>query len=336
MGKDILVVLKTLSIVFLRKKVLTIIFIVLAIPSMIITTYNLISNTFTEETTYLYKSIYQDGNVFITPQIYGGNTNCTPLRFFYTKIMLKDMNLTTPIIVLDKETYIKYTRYWPRKNIARNKTILVSIPSIYKDTYGLKLGEELSICNGNNCYKERISLIHKSRGVLDSAIILVTTSGKNNEIPNMGREYCIISTNNYTVEELTRPFTKTLTMIQEETTILLTLAYFPIMLLGLAKIKRYMDKETCILYELGVSEKNLRMSIVFILMVLGILICIYGVSLATLITHLSLWILRLYGIILVSRPLPEPTTISPYIALFMTIYLIAAIIVFGKRNGVET
>ncbi|RLG87907.1 MAG: hypothetical protein DRO16_05570, partial [Thermoprotei archaeon] len=63
---------------------------------------------------------------------------------------------------------------------------------------------------------------------------------------------------------------------------------------------------------------------------------IYGVSLATLITHLSLWILRLYGIILVSRPLPEPTTISPYLAIFTTIYLIAAIIVFGKHSGVET
>jgi len=70
MGKDILVVLKTLSLMFLRKKVLTIIFIVLAIPAMIITTYNLISNTFTEETTHLYKSIYQDGNLLITPQMY--------------------------------------------------------------------------------------------------------------------------------------------------------------------------------------------------------------------------------------------------------------------------
>ncbi len=333
MKKSMRVVLGTLFLLFFRKRTLTIMFIVLAIPAMIMTAYTLISNTLTEEAGYLYKTVEQGKNLFIAANTLRESINCTSLRLLYAKTMFKNKSLTSPIIIMDKEAYIKYTRYWPRKALEDNKTILVSIPSIYRTTYDLKLGEEITICRNNYCYGTRIDLIHRGQSILNSAIILVLVNETINDTYNTSREYCIISTSNNLVEKITTPLTKTLTMIQRETAILLTLAYFPIMLLGLKKIKKHMSREYRVLYEIGVSEKTLRINIALALMILGGLITTYGVFLATLIMHLSFWILRLYGIILVSRPLPEPATHFPYIALSMFLYFIAAIIVFSKNNG---
>ena len=334
MVESLRVVLYTLFLVFIRKKVLGILFIILTVPVAIEASYTLVTNTLVEETIYMYKSIERGKGLLIITNTPEENTNCTDTHLYYSKIVFKNNTITAPIITMNKETYIEVTKYWPRKALENNKTIYVSIPSIYKVIYGLKPGEKIHICQGNTCRVETIDLIHIGKGALGSSIIIVTT---NKSINYMGKEYCIAKIGNNLLEEkIANPLIKSLSGIQAETTILLTLAYFPIMLLGFKKIKKYTSREYNILYELGVSEKTLRTGIVSILAVLGIIICLYGVFLATLLTHLSLWILRLYGIIIVSRPLPDPISLSPYIALLLSLYCVAAIIVFTRREDERT
>lgn len=314
-----------LLLVFIRRNILLLLFLVISIPTSIAILYSLISPIFTEETSNILSFFSGRESIVLLDRAIPTN-KCIEIYITNTLIVSSNKSLYTNTFLLDIESYRKFfNSYITSENIS------IFIGQFLSSALGIGKGSIIDICFENICKSYRVLDVVRS-SFTSSSILLVY----NNTMPISGvtkRYYlCRQSVDSHlylVIEDLRNSlenFTKLLSL-------LIISIYPPIMFIGFRRIYSLIQTDLSILHENGIPIETMRRIVMAILMLLSIAMFLYGICLGIFSMHLSLWILRFFNIFIGSRPLPAVREVIPILSLFTVFNILMIIIVSRGWKG---
>ncbi|RLG80051.1 MAG: hypothetical protein DRO40_11775 [Thermoprotei archaeon] len=320
-------VVATLVIGIVRGRAIAPLLIAIVIPSAIATVFLLAVNILSSQSNIVTASYFgKPSLVYSEAPI----DNATCARVFIVNTVVETINGTFEAqihVADDFEEYIGLNGLRLTSSSEKDSKTIVSIGSSLANRYGLGPGSKISVCIDGECLSGNITHIHRGNRYLEHVIIVSGfeyVSGKPRYLCRVGSNWVLTSI----MRDLESSTMHTMWFLS-----LFTLfAYLPILYLALNKILTILGGDMNVLRSIGVSRAFIRYGFVIACSFLCLLLVLYGVSIGTLLVHLSTWVLRFFGIVIMERPVLPLDVLSLLIMVFLAVTVVEAFIV-SRRIG---
>ena len=317
----------TLIIGIIRGKAIAPLLIAIVIPSAIATVFLLAVNVLNSQSNMVIES-YIGKSSLIYSKTPLDNTSC--VRVFVGNVIVKTFNETFEAqvhVVNDFRKYIEINGLRIISSSEKDSKIIVSIGQLIARRYSLGLGSKISICINGKCYSGNITHIHHGNKYLDYVIIvsgIEYDSGKS--------QYLCRVESNWILTSIIRDLGSSTLYAMWFLSLFTLAAYFPILYLALNKTLAILREEVKILHGIGLSRSCIQYSFIIACSFLCLLLVLYGISIGTLLVHLSTWLLRFFGIIVIEKPALSLNMLSLLTIAFLITVIVEASIA-SRRIG---
>ncbi len=323
--RHLTIVTTSLLIGILRGRAITTFLVATVIPSAIITVFLLavdILNTQTNMITAMYRG--KPSLIYVEKPL--GNISCVRVRIENVLVKTVNESFETQVHVVDNFT--KYVELNHLRITKSSKTVsgeIVSVGWLLAEKYGLKPGSEITVCIGRDCYSTNITRIHIGSRCFGYIIIV----SRHRSLFGKSGFLCRVK-DNWILESIVEDLVSSTKYTMGFLSLFTLLAYAPILYLAHNKALTLIRRDLRILYSIGVSRTHLRLGFILATTLLSIVLVLYGVSIGTLLIHISTWILRFFGIIILEKPVLAPEALASIITPLTIASLIVAGIVSGR------
>ena len=317
----------TLIIGIIRGKAIAPLLIAIVIPSAIATIFLLAVNVLNSQSNMVIES-YIGKSSLIYSRTPLDNTSC--VRVFVGNVIVKTFNETFEAqvhVVNDFRKYIEINGLRITSSSKNDSKIIVSIGQLIARRYSLGLGSKISICIIGKCYSGNITHIHHGNKYLDYVIIvsgIEYDSGKPQYLCRVGSNWILTS--------IIRDLGSSTLYAMWFLSLITLIAYLPILYLALSKTLTILREDMNILYGIGLSRSCIQYGFIIACSFLCLLLVLYGISIGTLLVHLSTWLLRFFGIIVVEKPALSLNMLSLLTIAFLITVIVEASIA-SRRIG---
>jgi ABC-type antimicrobial peptide transport system permease subunit len=320
--------LKTIITIIFRYKALLLLFIVTSIPVSIVTIYSLIHPIIINEANYFLNSINQGKALTIQSMRANTSNSCIKIIIHRAKIIHNNTVIDTPIAYIDKESYGKIFGKIPKQY---NEPVSISI--MLKNKLHVNRGDHVKIYINRTCKEYVVSLIHYDRGIHE-VLAYIITDNINQEHGKQIQLCYVENQRKNQFENILYKISTPLYTYSNYMIIIVSIVYVPILYIGYNRIYEIIQKDLKILYEEGVPRGIIKTILLIVSSILSLTMIIYGIGLGIFLTHISLSILRLFNIIIESRPLVDQQSFA-LITLSALVSNIVGIILALRRDMVE-
>lgn len=320
----------TLIILIIRGKAIAPLLIAIVIPSAIATIFLLTVNIVNSQSNVIISS-YMNNPSLIYSRTPIDNTSCTEI--FVKNTFVKTFNTTFEAqihFVNDFKKYIEMNRLVLIRSNEYHSNITVSIGLQIMRKYNINPNSKISILINGKYYSLNITHIHHGSKYLDHIIIVSGIDYSPRET-----QYLCKTGSNLILANIVNNLRSSILQVMWFLSLFTLIAYIPILYLAFNKILSVLKKDINILHYIGLSNTYIRYGFIVANSIICMLLVLYGFSIGILLVHLSIWLLRFFGIVIIEKPILSLNMCFSLITAFLVISFTILFIV-SKRIGDHT
>lgn len=301
----------------IRSKALISLMIVLLVPSTILSIIINGQHLIQDQSNILLENY--KGSPIVLIQQEPKSKDYLKLQVLNVIIRHENYSVSTLIYLVENiNAFLKTTRVRIIKSIEEINGSCVSLGIRISNRLNIPLGSNIILYVNNSPLPVKVIALHRGSGIYDYIVLAKGIVNSSN------RKYYLFRANSSTlvssiINDLNNDFSLILTILAVPT----MLFYSIIVFLAFLKLIKYIEVDIQSLVNLGIPLSTIRISYAVASTILGVLFIIYGLSLGTMLVHLSIWIARFYNIYFTSRPLiplwEVVKVIGAYIPLLFTL-----------------
>lgn len=320
----------TLIILIIRGKAIAPLLIAIVIPSAIATIFLLTVNIVNSQSNVIIAS-YMNNPSLIYSRTPIDNASCTEI--FVMNTFVKTFNMTFEAQIHFVNNFKKYIEMNKLVLIRSNEyysNITVSIGLRMARKYNISPSSKISILINGKYYSLNITYIHHGSKYLDHIIIVSGIDYSPKET-----QYLCKARSNLILTNIISNLGSSILQAMWFLSLFTLIAYIPILYLAFNKILAVLKKDINILHYIGLSNTFIRYGFITASSIICVLLAIYGFSIGILFVHLSIWLLRFFGIVIIEKPVLSLNMCFFLITAFLVISFTMLFIV-SKRIGGHT